>query len=241
MRKSIQKMVLTVLLLSMAGLIAFTAGNRYIRFMPRNRKETIQSHKIQLHDWVSEPAAASFYQIGRFVTNHFSEVLSKHSTPFISLSHTIQDSIKTMSMLTHFIQKQNPAIPRDVAAQEAAAFMRYSTKYGAPLDLVVAVANTESHFNPDARSSYGAAGVMQVTWRIHENLLRANGIHSEKELYTADKGIAAGCLLISRYLRAYGSAEKALGRYYGGSASVYWGRVSKNLSKLQRYRPKNHL
>jgi soluble lytic murein transglycosylase-like protein len=241
MRKGIRRSILTVLLLSMAGLLAFTAGSRYIHASPRNRRGTIQSQKIQLHDWSSEPVVASFYQIGRFVTNRFSDVTLTYTNPLFTLSETIQDSVETMSMLTRFIQKQNPAISRDIAARQAAAFLRYSIKYGAPLDLVVAVANTESHFNPNARSSHGAAGVMQVTWRVHENLLRANGIRSEEELYTPEKGIAAGCLLISRYLRAYGSPEKALGRYYGGPSSVYWARVSRNLSKLQRYRPGNRL
>ncbi|HCA41540.1 MAG TPA: hypothetical protein DEP01_08725 [Aminobacterium sp.] len=78
-------------------------------------------------------------------------------------------------------------------------------------------------------------------WKIHSNLLRANGIRGEDELLLPEQGIAAGCLLISRYLRAYGSPEKALGRYYGGPSSVYWARVSRNLSKLQSYNPESRL
>ncbi|WP_448807724.1 transglycosylase SLT domain-containing protein [Aminobacterium mobile] len=240
MRKGITHTILAVLLLSVAGLVAFTTGYRHLHLHLR-RKGTMQPEKIQLKDWTLEPATASFYQIGQFMTSHFSQSLSNHVKPFLILSETTQNSLETMGMLTRFIQKQNPAISREIAAREAAAFLRYSTKYGAPLDLVVAVANTESHFNPLARSTYGAAGVMQVMWKIHSNLLRANGIRGEEELFAPEQGIAAGCLLISRYLRAYGSPEKALGRYYGGPSSVYWARVSRNLSKLQSYNPESRL
>ena len=144
----------------------------------------------------------------------------------------VQDQAEQISQ---YIRKQNNRIDELTAIREAFAFICYSTKYKVPLDLAIAVANTESHFDPEAKSSYGSAGVMQVTWRVHSALLRSNGIRSAEELHDPEKGIAAGTLLISRYLKAYGTPEKALGRYYGGSASVYWSRVSKNLAKLKEY------
>ncbi|NLB83657.1 MAG: lytic transglycosylase domain-containing protein [Synergistaceae bacterium] len=140
------------------------------------------------------------------------------------------DNVQTLSS---FIRGQNRAISRQEGLLQASAFLKYSLKYGVPLDLLVAVAYTESHFNSSARSSAGAAGIMQVMWKIHSGLLQANGIMEEDDLYTPDKGIAAGALLISRYLRAYGDTQTALGRYYGGSPTVYWGRVSRNLAKVK--------
>lgn len=148
------------------------------------------------------------------------------------LALDIQDQAE---LISRYIQKQNSRIDDLTALQEALAFIHYSTKYEVPIDLVIAVANTESHFDPEAKSGHGSAGVMQVTWRVHEALLKANGIYYEEDLHDPVKGIAAGTLLVSRYLKAYGTPEKALGRYYGGSASVYWSRISRNLARLKKY------
>ncbi|MDI9369513.1 MAG: lytic transglycosylase domain-containing protein [Synergistaceae bacterium] len=136
--------------------------------------------------------------------------------------------------LASFIMEQNPDISADTALIQAAAFWKYSIKYDAPIDLVIAVAQTESQFNPGARSGAGAAGVMQVMWKVHSGLLFANGILDESQLYDPDLGIAAGSLLLSRYLRADGNTVTALGRYYGGPPEVYWKRVSRNLERLRK-------
>jgi soluble lytic murein transglycosylase-like protein len=158
--------------------------------------------------------------------------------PFLAardIFNIIEITQEQVAQLKEYIIIQNPRIPETTALEEAYAFLHYSMKYNVPLDLVVAVANTESHFDPGAKSGHGSAGIMQVTWKVHSALLQANGIKSEEELHDPRKGIAAGCLLISRYLKEYGNTREALGRYYGGSASVYWGRVSKNLARLRQF------
>jgi len=124
----------------------------------------------------------------------------------------------------------------EIAWREAAAFIHYCNKYNVPVDLAVAVANAESHFNPKAKSKRGALGVMQVMWRFHRNLMQANGILSPQELCNPEKGIAAGCLLLSRHLREKGSVEGALASYLGVASGTYQRRISQNMSKLARYR-----
>lgn len=137
--------------------------------------------------------------------------------------------------LTDYILLQNRKIPPSVAQEEAQAFIRYSRTYGIPLDLAVAVGNTESHFKPQALSSHGSAGVMQVTWKIHKDILIQNGIKSQDELLDPALGIKAGCVVMSGYIKTQKDLTSALGRYYGGSAQVYWGRVSKNLDRYRKY------
>nr|WP_321501185.1 transglycosylase SLT domain-containing protein [uncultured Dethiosulfovibrio sp.] len=137
--------------------------------------------------------------------------------------------------LAEFIMDQNREIPRSTAQKQAAAFIRYSRIYGIPLKIAVAVANTESHFRPDAKSSHGSAGVMQVTWRIHKEALLTHGFKGKEELHDPVLGIKAGCLVLSRYIANTGSLKAGLGRYYGGSPEVYWRRVSKNVKKYERY------
>lgn len=151
----------------------------------------------------------------------------------ITAENLLSSAVENIQALSSFIREQNSGISRQEALLQASAFLKYSLKYSVPLDLLVAVAYTESHFNSSSRSTAGAAGIMQVMWKIHSGLLQANGIMEEDDLYTPDKGIAAGALLISRYLRAYGDTQTALGRYYGGSPTVYWGRVSRNLTKVK--------
>ena len=73
---------------------------------------------------------------------------------------------ENISSLSDFIQAQNSDVSRGSSLVQANAFLKYSLKYNVPLDLVVAVAHTESHFRPGARSAAGAAGIMQVMWKV---------------------------------------------------------------------------
>lgn len=140
--------------------------------------------------------------------------------------------------LANFILAQNGKIPLSTAIKQASAFIRYSGIYDIPLKVAVAVANTESHFKPEAKSSYGSAGVMQVTWRVHKKALIAQGFKNGEELHDPILGIKAGCFVLSRYISSTKNLKTALSRYYGGSAEVYWGRISRNIKKYDKYEQK---
>jgi len=230
-QRYVKLVVLTVLALSISGFLVLQSGiadplltseeprlERTVLVVPEESTRNFLSALAPLKDELSRKASLF--------------------TPFGAVEDIYRLAAVTheqAELIQRFIQKQNSKIDDLTALKEAMAFIHYTSKYDVPLDLAIAVANTESHFDPEARSKAGAAGVMQVTWKVHAGLLQANGIHYEDDLYDPEKGIAAGCLLISRYLRAYGNTRKALGRYYGGSASVYWDRVSRNLAKLRQY------
>ena len=185
--------------------------------------------------WSVNPEMIELFQnAGRALPASFSDITGT----FIVAGHVaatlFEATAENIRNLAVFITEQNANIPMESALIQAAAFWKYSMKYEVPLDLIVAVAHTESHFNPDARSGAGAAGVMQVMWKVHSGLLQANGILTEEELHNPDLGIAAGSLLLSRYLRTHDDLHTALGRYFGGPASVYWKKVSRNLEKLHK-------
>ena len=140
-----------------------------------------------------------------------------------------------------FIRKSNCNIDKKTAWREAAALVHYSAKYGVPSALTTAVAQVESTFNPNAVSSKGASGVMQVMWEIHNGLLRSNGIQpspGNNPLADPEHSIAAGCLLLSRYIRAYGSVQKAIDRYYGGTSANYHRKINVNIAKLMTHQSK---
>lgn len=131
-----------------------------------------------------------------------------------------------------FIRSCNKRIDEKTAWREAAALVHYSAKYGVPSTLTTAVAHAESTFNPGAISPKGATGVMQVMWRIHNGLLTSNGISDRDSLVDPEKGIAAGCLLLSRYIKAYGSVQTAMSRYYGGYSASYQRKINRNMVKI---------
>ncbi len=153
----------------------------------------------------------------------------------LHFKYIIKQSINKIGHLTAYILKQNDATPLHVAFKESAAFLRYSHLYAIPLDLLIAVANTESHFNPLAKSSHGSAGVMQVTWKVHEKTLLPYGFNSPDELHDPVLGIKAGSIILSRYIEKNKDLKTALGHYYGGSPEAYWSRVAKNLKRYRRY------
>ncbi len=185
--------------------------------------------------WSVNPEMIELFQYaGRAIPSSFSDFTETFTIAGHVAATLFEATAENIRNLALFIVEQNPGIPMESALLQATAFWKYSIKYKVPLDLIVAVAHTESHFNPEARSGAGAAGVMQVMWKVHAGLLQANGILAEEELHNPDLGIAAGSLLLSRYLRTHEDTQTALGHYYGGSASVYWKRVSRNLDKLRK-------
>lgn len=228
MNHMIRKSMAALLILSAAGFVVTAATGQHDSpfFTARHRNVSGQ--------WTADPETAAL--VRGTVTAAASSALSAagaaldaHNTACTAIA-TATESVASLS---RFIQSQNGDVRRESALVQANAFWKYSLKYNVPLDLIVAVANTESHFRPEARSPAGAAGVMQVMWKVHAGLLQANGIMKEEDLLDPEMGIAAGSLLLSRYLKAYGDTKAALGRYYGGSATVYWNRISRNLAKVK--------
>lgn len=170
------------------------------------------------------------------VTDHFDAWIEQHpGTAIVHIKYMpvlMQQSVASTSL---FIRKSNAKIDEKTAWREAAALVHYSAKYGVPYALTTAVAHVESTFNPAAVSPKGAAGVMQVMWRIHNQLLQANGIQptpGSNPLADPEQAIAAGCLLISRYIKAYGSVQTAMERYYGGRSLAYQRKVNRNIASV---------
>ncbi len=229
MKQILRRCILAALFISVAGFLFLAADGKHAVVSYRGLADrsvltglTADSGALTL---MKECAEIALFPFRNFVTA--CEASSRAAENILS------SATESVQSLSFFIRGQNGGISRQEALLQASAFLKYSLKYRVPLDLLVAVAYTESHFNSSARSPAGAAGVMQVMWKIHSGLLQANGILCEEELHDPEKGIAAGALLISRYLRAYGDTQTALGRYYGGSSTVYWGRISRNLSKVK--------
>lgn len=146
---------------------------------------------------------------------------------------------KEVANIATFIRRINRHVDAKTAWREASSMVVYSMKYNVSVDLVVALSKAESTFNPGAMSKKGAMGVMQVMWKVHHGMLSARGIATQKDhLFDPERGIEAGTLILSRYLNAYGTVQKALTRYYGGSSVAYRNKITKNVALLNKHAEK---
>lgn len=117
-----------------------------------------------------------------------------------------------------------------------------SRMHDVPVDLLLAVAATESAWDPDARSHANAHGIMQIQW---PGTARHLGVRRVSELYNPCLNIELG----SRYLRELldannGDVERALAAYnYGpgriaksgelpGGAKAYASKVAQHQSRI---------
>ena len=168
--------------------------------------------------------------------DHFDVWVAEHPDSAIRhIKYMPEPMQKDVANIAVFIRKSNHRIDAKTAWRQGAALVHYSAKYGVPSALATAVAYVESTFNPDALSHMGASGVMQVMWGVHHGLLRSNGIIGTpggNPLSDPEHSIAAGCLLLSRYIRASGSVQRALDRYYGAPSPGYQSRVNVNMARL---------
>ena len=146
---------------------------------------------------------------------------------------------RKVANIATFIKSINKKISPQIAWREASALVFYSAKYNVPTDLSVSIAKTESLFNPSAMSNKGTLGVMQVMWKVHRGMLSARGIATTKDhMFDPERGVEAGVLLLSRYISAYGTVQKALNRYYGGISVSYLKKVNNNMAMLKRHSEK---
>lgn len=95
-----------------------------------------------------------------------------------------------------------------------AYFEEASEKYNVDVKLLKAIAHAESNFNPNATSSSGAMGVMQLMPSTAKSL----GI---TDAYNAYDNIMGGAKVISQHLANYnGDISLALAAYNAGSGNV---------------------
>lgn len=93
-------------------------------------------------------------------------------------------------------------------------FIEASRKYGVSYDLLTAMAQQESGFDPEAVSRSGAMGIMQIMPETAKGL----GLEHPFDAYD---NIMAGAKYISQKLKEFGgNVDKALAAYNAGSSVV---------------------
>ena len=93
-------------------------------------------------------------------------------------------------------------------------FQKASDTYGVPVNLLKAIAKQESNFDPNATSSCGAQGIMQLMPKTAASL----GV---TDAYDPEQNIMGGAKYISQMLDRYdGDVTLALAAYNAGSGNV---------------------
>lgn len=112
-----------------------------------------------------------------------------------------------------FMAESFHAVDPDIYTTARSAY-KWGVVYKVSPSLVMAVAHRESNFNPNAVSSAGAVGIMQVmpdVWALDPYKLR-----------DIDYNIQQGVLILKVYLdNSGGDVGRALLRYYGGTAEKH--------------------
>ena len=93
-----------------------------------------------------------------------------------------------------------------------------SKMHGVPLDLLLAVAATESNWDPDARSNKNSHGIMQIQWPGTAQHLGARRV---AELYNPCLNIELGARYLKELLERFDEAEdRAIAAYNYGPGRI---------------------
>ena len=97
-------------------------------------------------------------------------------------------------------------------------FHAASTLHAVPMDLLLAVARTESNMDPAAVSSANAHGIMQIQW---PGTARHLGVRRVSELYNPCFNISLGAEYLAELLNLFGGDEvRALAAYNYGPTRI---------------------
>lgn len=102
--------------------------------------------------------------------------------------------------------------------------------YGLSRALVFAVIKTESGFNPNAVSSAGAKGLMQIKEETGKYIAERLG-RTEYDLFDSETNVAFGCYYIKYLLLKFKDEKTALAAYNAGEGNVTLWLMNEKYSK----------
>lgn len=139
--------------------------------------------------------------------------------------------------ISHYITHYYRTVPPQFADIIAKTVLEKSKEHDIPYEVVLAVIEVESSFNPFAISNKGARGLMQVMYSVWGKELN---LTSQYQLHDLEIGIDCGIQIIKKYLKqTKNDMRKTLYKYVGGD-SKYGKRVYECMGKFvvfKNFRP----
>lgn len=115
--------------------------------------------------------------------------------------------------------------------------LQYSGEYNLQPEFVAAVICTESRFKPNAKSSSGACGLMQLlpstySWAVQE----MGKDYTQQDIFKPSINIQVGCYYLSYLICKYSNLEYSLACYNAGEGVVAtWGNPSNFSVSMVQY------
>ncbi len=148
------------------------------------------------------------------------------SEPSVKRTRTIKILVVAFALLLLLIAAYfifEPSIDRALYPREYSELVeRYAEQYGVPTNLVYAVIRTESNFDPNAVSSAGAVGLMQImpsTFRWLSDDMFGERLE-DAMLYDPETNIRYGVYYLRRLYDRYDSWQTACAAYNAGNGTV---------------------
>jgi len=131
-----------------------------------------------------------------------------------------QSRQRTIREISNSIEKFNSNLTNPELLSYSVAVYYISKQLNLDYRIIVSLGGVESRWNPTAKSSYGAIGVMQVAHHVWRKYFGFRKI----ELYNPIRNIYFGSMIFKYYLdESNGNIRDALRKYSGGTQrEVYY-------------------
>ena len=152
-----------------------------------------------------------------------------------SLALAVQDLLPEQAKVTHWLSRKYKVSPQPLSMLVSEAWQLGQLSQ-LPPTLILAVMAVESGFNPFAKGTQGAMGLMQIEPGAHEDTLNQFG--GKLAAFDPQTNLRIGARLLQSSIQQAGSVEEGL-RLYGRSSgqtndTVYVDRVMAEHKQLER-------
>jgi soluble lytic murein transglycosylase-like protein len=138
-----------------------------------------------------------------------------------------------LAALRSYVARTNPQAP---AEEIATSIQSCARRHGVEPQLVLAVMQQESHFNPAAVGSSGERGLMQLM----PGIAAMYGLEWNRA-FSVEDNVCAGTSFLADLMERSGDFNHALRRYNGGGDALYSMRVARYLLRISREFPRSEL
>ncbi len=131
------------------------------------------------------------------------------------------------------------SLPKDLKDQIEQAVDEASSKYHVPKELIYAIIDQESAFNPYSvnhnKDGTTDRGLMQVNYDHNKDIMKEFNIEDKNQLFDIKTNIEVGTAILARDFERYGNWPTAIKAYNGINADN-WDYVKSVISKLKKYK-----